>query len=81
MATPALTPSPAQGPQPGPQASPTPGGAGMGVFARIAQQAQEATQQFPEAAPMMREVANQCRLATMKAIQQRSQPQGPTPQI
>jgi hypothetical protein len=53
----------------------------MGVFARIAQQAQEATQQFPEAAPMMREVANQCRLATMKAIQQRSQPQGPTPQI
>ena len=53
----------------------------MGIFARIAQQAQQAAQQFPEAAPMMREVANQCRQATMKAIQMRSQPPQQTPAI
>lgn len=35
----------------------------------------------PETAPMMREVANQIRMATMKMIQQRQATQQATPQI
>jgi hypothetical protein len=53
----------------------------MATFARISMLAQQLAQDFPEAAPMVREIQNQVRMATMKVIQQRSAPQQQTPQI
>jgi len=44
-------------------------------------QAQQMAEQFPEAAPMAREIQNQVRMATMKVIQSRQSPQQATPQI
>jgi hypothetical protein len=43
--------------------------------------AQSISADAPEAAPMMREVQNQVRMATMKMIQQRQATQQATPQI
>jgi hypothetical protein len=43
--------------------------------------AQKIAQEAPECAPMMREVQNQVRMATMKMIQQRAATQQATPQI
>lgn len=87
MATAPITPQvPSSGsPQPGggpagasPDASQSPA---MAVFARIAMLSQQAASQYPEAAPMMREVQNSVRQATMKVIQGQSAPSQPTPQI
>jgi len=43
--------------------------------------AQSIASDAPETAPMMREVQNQVRMATMKLIQQRQASQQATPQI
>lgn len=43
--------------------------------------AQKISADSPETAPMMREIQNQVRMATMKMIQQRQQTQQATPQI
>jgi hypothetical protein len=43
--------------------------------------AQKIAQDNPETTPMMREVGNQVRLATMKLIQMRQQTRQQTPQI
>jgi hypothetical protein len=43
--------------------------------------AQKIAADSPETAPMMREVQNQVRMATMKIIQQKQQTQQATPQI
>jgi hypothetical protein len=50
-------------------------------LARLAMDAQAISSESPETAPMMREVQNQVRMATMKMIQQRAQTQQATPQI
>ena len=88
MGTPAITPQPPQGPPNGAPtgAAPSPGGSGGGTaemagFARLSQMAQQQASAFSEAAPMMREVQNQVRMATMKVIQARQAPQQQTPQI
>lgn len=95
MGTPAITPAPPQGgPDQGPPpgGAPQPGGvlhmAGNQDFldpakklAKLAEDAKDIAEAIPASAPMMREVANQVRMATMKLIQQHSQPQQPTPQI
>ena len=78
MASPAspLTPPTAGGPPPG--------GAGGGAaqsLARLAMDAQKIASESPETAPMMREIQNQVRMATMKMIQQRQATQQQTPQI
>lgn len=82
MASPAITPAPqAAG---GPQQAP-PSGAGAGgpaqKLARLAMDAQSIASESPETAPMMREVQNQVRMATMKMIQQRQATQQATPSI
>ena len=87
MASPTINPSPAAGPtqQGGPAAGTSAGGgaADMAAFARISMRANEAAEQFPEAAQEMRQVQTLVRQATMKAIQQRSAapPNQQTPQI
>ncbi len=87
MGTPAITPQPPQGsPNGAPSgAAPSPGGgggtAGMASFARLSQMAQQAASEFPEAAPMMREIQNQVRMATMKVIQSKQAPPQQTPSI
>jgi len=53
----------------------------MATFARISMMAQQLASDFPEAAPMAREIQNQVRMATMKVIQARSAPQQATPSI
>ena len=62
-----------------------PSGSAMGgvaqKLARLAMDAQSISSESPEAAPMMREIQNQVRMATMKMIQQRQQTQQATPQI
>lgn len=50
-------------------------------LARLAMDAQSIASDSPETAPMMREVQNQVRMATMKMIQSRQQTQQQTPQI
>ena len=83
-------PSPsASGPmQSGPGAGPSPGvpaggggSEGMAAFARIAMQANQAAEQFPQAAQEMRQIQNLVRQATMKVIQANSAPPQATPQI
>ena len=51
------------------------------MLAKLAMDANKIAEIAPEAAPMMREVANQVRMATMKMIQQRSAQQQASPQI
>jgi hypothetical protein len=53
----------------------------MASFARLSQMAQQAASEFPEAAPMMREIQNQVRMATMKVIQSKQAPPQQTPSI
>ena len=91
MASPAspLTPPaaggpPSGGPPPmgGAGASGQPGGGGAAQsLARLAMDAQKIASESPETAPMMREIQNQVRMATMKMIQQRQATQQATPQI
>lgn len=50
-------------------------------LAKLAMDAQKIAGDSPETAPMMREVQNQVRMATMKMIQQRAASQQQTPQI
>ncbi|MGA8148201.1 MAG: hypothetical protein WB870_11590 [Gallionellaceae bacterium] len=50
-------------------------------LARLAMDAQAISSESPETAPMMREIANQVRMAMMKMIQQRQQSQQATPPI
>jgi hypothetical protein len=50
-------------------------------LARLAMDAQKIASESPETAPMMREIQNQVRMATMKMIQQRQATQQQTPQI
>lgn len=61
--------------------SPPQGGGAAQKLARLAMDAQSIASETPEAAPMMREVQNQVRMATMKMIQQRQATQQATPQI
>ena len=91
MATPSnpLTPPAAGGPPPGGPppmggagASGQPGGGGAAQsLARLAMDAQKIASESPETAPMMREIQNQVRMATMKMIQQRQATQQATPAI
>jgi len=91
MGTPALNPMPlAGGPQGSPAGAPptgapTMGGGGGGATAqklsRLAMDAQGIASESPETAPMMKEVQNQVRMATVKMIQQRAATQQQTPQI
>ena len=82
MVSPAINPTPAQGPQPGPGAGAQPGSmGGMGSFAKLSMAAEAVAQAFPELAPDMRQLENQVRQWTIKAIQKRSQPPQATPQI
>jgi hypothetical protein len=94
MGTPAQTPMPpaAGGPPPGgppgaggvSPSGPPPGGPGGGSaqsLAKLAMDAQKIASESPETAPMMREVQNQVRMATMKMIQQRQATQQATPAI
>ena len=91
MASPAspLTPPaaggpPSGGPPPmgGAGASGQPGGGGAAQsLARLAMDAQKIASESPETAPMMREIQNQVRMATMKMIQQRQATQQATPAI
>ena len=91
MASPAspLTPPAAGGPPPGGPppmggagASGQPGGGGAAQsLARLAMDAQKIASESPETAPMMREIQNQVRMATMKMIQQRQATQQATPAI
>ncbi len=91
MASPAspLTPPTAGGPPPGGPppmggagASGQPGGGGAAQsLARLAMDAQKIASESPETAPMMSEIQNQVRMATMKMIQQRQATQQQTPQI
>ena len=92
MASPAVTPA---SPQTG--AQPLPGGAQAGAgaaaggasqaggtagkLARLAMDAQGIASDAPETAPMMREIQNQVRMATMKMIQMRQAAQQQTPAI
>ena len=74
--------APSGAPPPGPSASP--GGAGAPLpqkLARMAMDSQAIASESPETAPMMREIANQVRMAMMKMIQQRQQSQQATPPI
>ncbi len=90
MASPAITPMPpaAGGATPPPGGAPGAGGlgapAGGGTaqsLARLAMDAQKIAGDAPETAPMMREIQNQVRMATMKMIQQRQATQQATPPI
>lgn len=96
MASPQITPNPADagGPPPGGAPGPAgpasaggpPPGSGSGgntaqSLAKLAMDAQKISADSPETAPMMREIQNQVRMATMKMIQQRQQTQQATPQI
>lgn len=51
------------------------------MLAKLAMDANKIAETIPETAPMMREVQNQVRMATMKMIQQRTQQQQASPQI
>jgi hypothetical protein len=51
------------------------------MLAKLAMDANKIAEIVPEAAPMMREVQNQVRMATMKMIQQRTAQQQASPQI
>ena len=62
-------------------ASVQPGGGAAQSLARLAMDAQKIASESPETAPMMREIQNQVRMATMKMIQQRQATQQQTPQI
>ena len=90
MGSPALTPAPPAGgpPQGAPGAgagAPQPGGGDKGPvaqrLARLSMDAQGIAGDDPTTAPMMREVQNQVRMATMKMIQQKQQAQQASPQI
>jgi hypothetical protein len=90
MGSPALTPAPPAGGLQGPPGAgpgaPSPGGGGdkgpvAQRLARLAMDAQGIAGDSPETAPMMREVQNQVRMATMKMIQQKQQTQQMAPQI
>lgn len=72
-------PPAAGGAAPQPQTS-QPGGTAQ-KLARLAMDAQSIASDAPETAPMMREIQNQVRQATMKMIQQRQAQQQATPQI
>jgi len=58
-----------------------PGGGAAQSLAKLAMDAQKISSESPETAPMMREVQNQVRMATMKMIQQRQATQQATPAI
>ena len=91
MGSPALTPAPPAGgpPQQGAPGAgagaPQPGGGDKGPvaqrLARLSMDAQGIAGDDPTTAPMMREVQNQVRMATMKMIQQKQQAQQAAPQI
>lgn len=93
MATSPISPQPTaaggaspQGGAPGAGGSPSPGGSPQGggaaqKLARLAMDAQGIASESPETAPMMREIQNQVRMATMKMIQMRAATQQQTPQI
>lgn len=91
MATNPITPQPPvaggapQGGAPGAGGSPSPGGMQAGgtaqKLARLSMDAQSISSESPETAPMMREVQNQVRMATMKMIQMRQATQQATPPI
>jgi len=92
MATPSnsLTPPTAGGPPPGgpppmggagASAGGPPGGGAPQSLARLAMDAQKIASESPETAPMMREIQNQVRMATMKMIQQRQATKQATPAI
>jgi hypothetical protein len=51
------------------------------MLAKLSMDANKIAQVLPEAAPMMREVENQVRMATLKMIQQRTAQQQASPQI
>lgn len=57
------------------------GGGTAQKLARLAMDAKQISADAPETAPMMREVENQVRMATMKMIQQRQAAQQATPPI
>jgi len=85
-----LTPPAAGGPPPGgpppmggagASGPPTGGGGAAQSLARLAMDAQKIASESPETAPMMREIQNQVRMATMKMIQQRQATQQATPAI
>jgi len=92
MASPSITPvSPAAGGALPPGGAPGAGGAPPQAggdkgpvaqrLARLSMDAQGLAADAPEMAPMMREVQNQVRMATMKMIQQKQATQQQTPQI
>lgn len=88
MGSPAISPAPpaAGGPSaPGAGPSAPPQGGDKGPIAqrlaRLALDAQGISGDSPETAPMMREIQNQVRMATMKMIQQRQQTQQASPAI
>ena len=75
-AMPGASPSPGGAPGANPSAAPLPQ-----KLARLAMDAQAIAGESPETAPMMREIANQVRMAMMKMIQQRQQSQQTAPPI
>lgn len=95
MASPAQTPMPPNAGGAAPQgAAPGAGGIHPSIpdaigqsggtaqkLAKLAMDAQKISSDDPSTAPMMREVQNQVRLATVKMIQQRAASQQQTPQI
>ena len=50
-------------------------------LAKLSSDAQQIASELPSTAPMMREIQNKVREATMQLIQQQRQAQQPTPQI
>ena len=48
---------------------------------KLTMDAKKIAQDAPETAPMMREIENQCRMATLKLIQKRQAAQQQAPQI
>lgn len=91
MGSPALTPAPPAGGPPqgtpgaGAGAPPSGGGGDKGPvaqrLARLSMDAQGIAGDDPTTAPMMREIQNQVRMATMKMIQSKQQAQQASPQI
>lgn len=60
------------------------GGSSQGApqaLAKLALDSQQIAADSPETAPMMREIQNQVRMATMKVLQMRQASQQATPQI
>lgn len=82
MASPAINPTPSPAGQPqGSGGAGAPSGSVAQDLSKLAMDSQKISAAAPETAPMMREVQNQIRMATMKVIQMRQQAQQATPQI